>query len=151
MSDFSARPTLSAHEVLRFSIEHARMRVRHVGLHHDRVSVSLRDHSPQQNLWELMQIRDTVRLTRFPKLHPPSFDGPAGNRFEGSIAVELFARVLATHRSAIVGRIQDLVARLNEDRAGVPGLDEDVATAVNGRRQEILLVARRLFPADFPA
>ncbi len=151
MSDFSARPTLSAHEVLRFSIEHARMRVRHVGLHHDRVFVSLRDHSPQQNLWELMQIRDTVRLTRFPKLHPPSFDGPAGNRFESGITPELFGRVVATHRSAIVARIRDLIAQLNKDRAGVPGLDEEVAMAVNGRLREILLVARRLLPADFPA
>ncbi len=150
MSDFSSRPTLSAHEILRFSIEQARMRVRHVGLYHDRVSVSLRDHSPQQNLWELMQIRNTVRLTRFPKLHPPSFDGSAGNRFEGSIAVELFARILATHRSAIVGRIQDLVARLNEDRAGMPDFDEEVATAVDDRLREIFQVASRLFPADFP-
>ncbi|WP_297970900.1 hypothetical protein [uncultured Amaricoccus sp.] len=150
MSDFSSRPALSAHEVLRFSIEHARMRVRHVGLHHDRVSISLRDHSPQQNLWELMQIRDTVRLTRFPKLHPPSFDGPTSNRFESCITPELFARILATHRSAIVQKIQDLVARLNEDRAGVPGLNEEVATAVDDRLREILQVARRLFPGDFP-
>lgn len=150
MSDFSSRPTLSAHEILRFSIEQARMRVRHVGLHHDRVAISLRDHSPQRNLWELMQIRDTLRLTRFPKLCPPSFDGPAGSRFEGSITPELFARVLATHRPAIVARVQDLVARLNEDRASAPGLDEEVAAAVDDRLQEILQAARRLFPADFP-
>lgn len=150
MSDFGSRPTLSAHEILRFSIEQARMRLRHVGLRHDRVSISLRDHSPQRNLWELMQVRDTVRLTRFPKLRPPSFDGPAGTRFDGGIAPELFARVLATHRSAIVARAQDLVARLNEDRASVPGLNEEVATAVDDRLQEILEVARRLFPTDFP-
>jgi hypothetical protein len=125
------------------------MRLRHVGLHHDRVSVSLRDLSPQQNLWELMRMRDTVRLTRFPKLHPPSFDGPACNRFGGSITPELFARVLATHRSAIIARIQDLIAQLNEERATVPGLDEEVATAVDDRHQEILQVARRLFLTDF--
>lgn len=150
MSDFGSRPMLSAHEILRFSIEQAHMRVRHVGLHHDRVSVSLRDHSPQQNLWELMQIRDTMRLARFPKLHPPSFDGPTSNRFESGITPELFGRVVATHRSAIVARIRDLIAQLNKDRAGAPDLDEEVAMAVNGRLREILLVARRLLPADFP-
>lgn len=150
MSDFSSRTTLSAHEILRFAIEHANMRVRHVGLNYDRVSISLRDQSPQKNLWELMQVRDTVRVARLPKLYPPSFDGPAGNRFDGGITPELFGRVVATHRSAIVARIRDLIARLNEDRATAPGLDEEVATAVDDRLREILQVASRLFPADFP-
>jgi hypothetical protein len=56
MSDFSSRPTLSAHEILRFSIEQASMRVRHVALYHDRVSVSLRDDAPQKNLWEIIKV-----------------------------------------------------------------------------------------------
>ena len=151
MSDFGSRPTLSAHEILRFSVEQARMRLRHVGLHHDRISISLRDHSPQRNLWELVRVGDTVRLTRFSKLHPPSFDGPFGNRFEGSITPKLFGRVVATHWSAIVARVQDLVARMIEDRANASGLDEEDADATDDRLREIQQVARRLFPTDFPA
>jgi hypothetical protein len=150
MSDFSSRPTLSAHEILRFSIEQASMRVRHVALHHDRVSVSLRDHAPQKNLWELVKVTGgAVRLTRFPKLRPLSFDGPFGNRLEGSITPELFARVVATHRPAIVAMVQDLVARLIEDRAS--GLDAEDVKAADDRLREIRQVASQLLPADFPA
>jgi hypothetical protein len=152
MSDISSPPTLSAHEILRFSIDHASMRVRHVGLHHDTVAISLRDHAPQRNLWELVQVTaGAVRLTRFPKLRPPSFDGPFGNRFDGSITPELFGRVLATHRLAIVAMVQDLVARLIEERARASGFDEEDAKAADDRLREIQHVAARLFPEDFPA
>jgi hypothetical protein len=82
-------------------------------------------------------------------LRPPSFDGPFGNRFEGSITPELFARVVGTHRPAIVAMVQDLVARLIEDRAS--GLDAEDAKAADDRLREIRQVAGRLLPADFPA
>lgn len=149
MLDFSSRPTLSAHEILRFSIEQASMRVRHVALHYDRVSVSLRDHAPQRNLWELVKVAGgTVRLTRFPKLRPLSFDGPFGNRFEGSITQELFGRVVATHQPAIVEMVQDLLTRLIEDRAS--GLDAEDVKAVDDRLREIRQVASGFLLADFP-
>ena len=90
MSDFGSHPKLSAHAILRFSIEQARMRDRHAGLHHDRGSISLRDDSTRRNLRELMQVRNTVRIARFLKLRPPSFDGRAANRFEGTIMPERF-------------------------------------------------------------
>lgn len=150
MPDFSSRPTLSAHEILRFSIEQASMRVRHIGLHYDRVTISLRDHA--KNLWELVRpTGGAVRLTRFPKLRPLSFDGPFGSRFEGSVTPELFARVVATHRTAIVATVQDLVARLIDGRASASGLDEVEANAADDRLREIQQTASQLFPADFPA
>lgn len=148
MSDSSSRPTLSAHEILRFSVEHKCMRVRHVGLHYDRVFVSLRDDTRQRNLWELVNSSGGgARLTRFPKVYPVSFDGPFGGRFEGSITRELFMRVVGAHRPAIVAKIQDLVGWLTEQRASAHGLDD---AAVDDRLREIQQVASRLFPADFP-
>ncbi len=147
MSESSSRPTLSAHEIMRFSIEHKRMRVRHVGLHYDRVFVSLRDDTRQRNLWELVQLPGSARLTRFPKLYPVGFDGPFGGRFEGSITQDHFMRVMGSHRPAIVAKIQDLVGWLTEQRASAYGLDD---AAVDDRLQEIQQVASRLFPADFP-
>jgi hypothetical protein len=64
MSDSSSHPTLSAHEILRFSIEQPSMSVRHVGLHQDRVFITLRDNAPEKNLWELVQVTGgAVRLT----------------------------------------------------------------------------------------
>ena len=149
MADITARATLSAHEILRFSLEQANMRVRHVGLHQDRIVISLRDDSPQKNLWEIMEITGgPVRLTRYPKLRRLSFDGPYGNRFEGSITPGLFARVVITHRPAIVAIIQNLVARLIEQRASAFGLDEK--DGADHRLREIRQVANRLFPEDFP-
>lgn len=147
MSDSSSRPTLSAHEILRFSVEHKCMRVRHVGLHYDRAFVSLRDNTRQRNLWELVQLPGSARLTRFPKVYPVSFDGPFDGRFEGSITQELFMRVVGAHRPAIVAKIQDLVSWLTEQRASAHGLDD---AAVDDRLREIQQVASRLFPADFP-
>ena len=79
-----------------------------------------------------------VRLTRYPKLRPLSFDGPYGNRFEGSITPGLCARV-----------VQNLVARLIEQRASASGLDED--DAADHRLRELRQVANRLFPENFPA
>ena len=149
MSDFSSHPTLSAHEILRFSVEQASMRVRHVGLHQDRIVISLRDDARQKNLWEIMQVTGgAVRLTRYPKLRPLSFDGPFGGRFEGSITPELFARVVAAHRPAIVAMVQNLVARLIEQRASASGPDEE--DAADHRLREIRQVASLLFPEDFP-
>lgn len=149
MSDSSSHPTLSAHEILRFSLEQANMRVRHVGLHQDRIVISLRDNAPQENLWEIMEVTGgAVRLTRFPKLRPLSFDGPFGGRFEGPITPEIFARVVATHRSAIVAKAKDLVAWLIEQRAAASGPDEE--DAADDRLREIRQVASRLFPEDFP-
>jgi hypothetical protein len=150
MPYLGSRLTLSAHEILRFSIEQASMRFRHVGLHRDRISISLRDHTRQRNLWELMDAKGRVRLTRFPKLHPQSFDGPAGNRFEGSITPELFARVVATHRSAIVLAIREQVAHLADERATASGPDAQSTMATDDRLQEIRQVASHLFPHDFP-
>jgi len=149
MSDIKAGATLSAHEILRFALNQANMRVRHVGLHQDRIVISLRDDSPQKNLWEIMEVTGgPVRLTRYPKLRPLSFDGPYGNRFEGSITPALFARVVATHRSAIVAKVKDLVAWLIEQRAGASGPDEE--DAADDRLREIRQVASRLYPKDFP-
>jgi hypothetical protein len=149
MSNVTAHATLSAHEILRFSLQQASMRVRHVGLHQDRIVISLRDDSPQKNLWELMEVTGgPVRLARYPKLRPLSFDGPYGNRFERSITPGLCARVVATHRPAIVAIVQNLVARLIEQRASASGLDEE--HAADHRLREIRQVASRLFPEDFP-
>ena len=118
------------------------MRVRHVGLHQDRVFISLRDNAPEKNLWELVQVTGgAVRLTLFPKLRRLSFDGPFGGRLEGPITPEIFARVVATHRSAVV-------AWLIEQRAGASGPDEE--DAADHRLREIRQVASRLFPKDFP-
>jgi len=124
------------------------MRVRHVGLHQDRVFISLRDNAPEKNRWELVQVTGgAVRLTRFPKLYPVSFDGPFGGRFEGPITPELFARVVATHRSAIVAKVRDLVAWLIEQRAGASGSDEK--DAADHRLWEIRQVASLHFQEDF--
>lgn len=148
MSEPSSRPTLSAHEILRFSVEHTGMRVRHVGLHYDRVFVSLRDDTRQRNLWELVLVTgDGARLTRFPKVYPVSFDGPFGGRFEGGISQDFFMRVVSAHRPAIVLKIQDLVSWLTKQRASSHGLDD---AAVDDRLQEIREVSGRLFPEDFP-
>jgi len=149
MSDSNSHPTLIAHEILRFSIGQPSMRVRHVGLHQDRVFISLRDNAPEKNLWELVQVTGgAVRLTRFPKLRPLSFDFPFGGRFEGPITPEIFARVVATHRSAIVAKAKDLVAWLIEQRACASGPDEE--EAADDRLREIRQVASLLYPKDFP-
>lgn len=150
MSEFGSFPRMSAHEILRFSINHVNMSVRHVALHHERVVISLRDKAPQRNLWELEQAGDTVRITRFPKLRPLDFDGPYGNRFEGSITPELFARIVAAHRPAIVSMVRTTVACLNEGMPSALGLDEQGVKVLEDRRREIQQVASCLFPEDFP-
>ena len=81
---------MSAHEVVRFGADQASMRVRHVGLYGDRVVISLWD--LQQDLWELAQTREIVRLTRFPALRPMSFDGPSGARSTATIPPALLER-----------------------------------------------------------
>jgi hypothetical protein len=147
MSDSNSHPTLSAHEILRFSVDQASMGVHHVGLHQDRIVISLRD--AEKGLWEIIQVTGgAVRLTRYPKLHPLSFDFPFGGRFEGSITPELLARVVTAHRPAIVAMVQNLVARLIEQRARASGPDEE--DAADHRLQEIRQVASLLFPEDFP-
>jgi hypothetical protein len=150
MCNGSWRMMLSSHEILRFSVEQANMRFRHLGLHRDRVCMALRDDSPARNLWELVHIGDTLRLTRFPKLRPPSFDGPVAHSATATITPELFARVLATHRPAIVQTIREQITFLANLQASASGLHEDEAKAAEDRKQELQQVASRLFPRDFP-
>lgn len=76
---------LTAHEILRFDVDHEKMRVRHVALHFDRAVISFRDFSPQSNLWELARRSGACRLTRFPKLYPLGFEGAFGHCFEGRV------------------------------------------------------------------
>lgn len=125
------------------------MGLHHVGLHQDRIVISLRDAAREKSLWEIIQITGgALRLTRYPKLRPLSFDFPFGGRFEGSITPELFAYVVTTLRPAIVAMVQNLVARLIEQRAHASGpVEEDAA---EHRLLEIRQVASLLFPEDFP-
>ena len=138
---------LTAHEILRFSVDHAKMRVRHVALHHDRVVVSFKDSSPQSNLWELAQREGPCRLTRFPKLYPPGFEGPFGHRFEASVTDDFFSRVVAAHRPAIVSMIHDHIAVLVRE---AERLLDGSASADAERLREFRDVASRLFPENFP-
>lgn len=142
--------TLTAHEILRFSVDHAKMRVRHVALHHDRVVVSFKDSSPQSNLWELAQREGTCHLTRFPKLYPLGFEGPFGHRFEASVTDEFFSRVIAAHRPAIVSMIHDLIAVLVREAERLSGSEHESAAVKAERLREIKDVSSRLFPHDFP-
>ena len=142
---------ISAHEVVRFSADQASMCVRHVGLCADRVVVSL--WGPQQDLWELLQTSDHVRLTRFPSLRPISFDGPSGARSTATIPPALLERVLKTHRLAILEMIRDQIDHLADQRVGVAKPNgvhshHDVAVAED-RLEEVRAAAGRLFPEDF--
>lgn len=150
MSGFGSSPTLTAHEILRFSIDHVNMSVRHVALHHERVVISLRDRTPRRNLWELEQVGDTVHIRRFPKLRPLDFDDLFGNHPEGSITPQLLAKIVAAHRPAIVSMVRTTIACLNEGMPSALGLDEQGVKVLEGRLREIQQVASRLFPADFP-
>lgn len=140
--------TLSAHEVLRFSIDHKEMCVRHLALNFDRVIVSLRDRSPERNLWEVAKIRGTTRLTRFPKIRRVGFDGPFQSRFEAPVPENLFARVIVAHRPSLLAHIQDVVAFLRRTQAAAADLDD--VTAATERLRELQAVAGGLFPEDFP-
>lgn len=139
--------TLSAHEILRFAIDHKEMRVQHLSLNSHRVIVSLRDRAPERNLWEVARIRGVFRLTRFPEIRPVGFDGPFGRRFEAPISENLFARVLVAHRPALLARIQKVVALLR--KAPTDAADPDEATAATERLRELQAVARDLLPEDF--
>ncbi|MER2508152.1 MAG: hypothetical protein ABTQ27_05270 [Amaricoccus sp.] len=142
--------TLTAHEILRFSIHHAKMRVRHVALHHDRVVVSFKDSFPQSNLWELAQREGTCVFTRFPKLYPTGFEGSFGHRFEASVTDEFFSRVVAAHRLAIVSMIHDHIAVLVREAERRSGSDFGSAAVDADRLREFQDMASRLFPEDFP-
>jgi len=151
MSDVNPPMMLSSHEILRFSAEQARMHLRHLALYRDRVCIALRDDSPAQNLWELLHIGDTARLTRFSKLRPLSFDGPAAHGLASTITPDLITRVLTTHRPAIVQAIRQQIERSIDDQANATGLDEHGARAADDRMRELQQVASRLFPQDFTA
>lgn len=138
--------TLSSHEILRFSLDQREMRVRHVSLNYHRVIVSLRDHSPQRNLWEVANIRGATRLTRFPKLYPVGFSGVFGHRFETPITQGLFDKVIDAHRPAIIATVRDRVA-LQEQEAAAANRDD--ADLLAERLREMRHVAGRLFPEDF--
>lgn len=140
--------TLSAHEVLRFSIDHKEMRVRHVSLNYHRVIVSLRDTAPERNLWEVANTRGTARLTRFPKNRRVGFDGPFECRLEAHIPENLFARVIVAHRPALLEHNQDVVVFLRTMQANAAEPD-DVAAATE-RLRERQAVAFGLFQGDFP-
>jgi len=124
---------LSAHEILRFSANQAAMRFRHLGLYRDRTVIALRDHRPERNLWELVQTGGEVRLTRFPKLRPASFDGPAGNRFSARITPALFETVARVIPGSILTHylmddaVAKEVARLIDEH--VPGTRPNVDVA----------------------
>jgi hypothetical protein len=143
---------MSAHEVVRFGADQASMRVRHVGLYGDRFVISLWD--LQQDLWELLQTGDHVRLTRFPSLRPMSFDGPSGAKSTATIPPALLERVLKTHRLAIVAMIRDQIEHLADRKAGVAkpnGVDSHHDVAVSeDRLEEVRAAAARLFPGAFP-
>ena len=138
--------TLSSHEILRFSIDHKEMRVRHVSINYHRVIISLRDSAAERNLWEVANIRGQTRLTRFPKLHRVGFGGVFSHRFEAKITQGLFDKVVAAHRTAIVATVRDRVALLEREAAAA---DHDDADLLVERRREMLHVAGRLFPEDF--
>ena len=78
MPGFNSGQMLSSHEILRFAFDHSGMRLRHVGLYGEKVVISLRDDTAQSNLWEIVQVGQDVRLTRFPRLRPPRIKGPFG-------------------------------------------------------------------------
>lgn len=136
---------LTAHEILRFGVDHAKMRVRHVALHYDRVVVSFKDSSPQSNLWELARREGTCRLTRFPKWYPLGFEGPFGHRFEASVTDEFFSRVVAAHRPAIVSMIHDLTAVLVREAECPSGSEYGSAAVDADRLREFQDVASRHF------
>lgn len=147
MPDFNLGQMLSSHEILRFALDHSGMRLRHVGLYAEKVVISLRDDTALSNLWEIVQIGQDVRLTRFPKLRPARIEGPFGNRSEGRITPDLFTRIVAAHRSAIVSTIRNRIALLVEERTGATSLEQEV---IDDRMREMQGVAARLFPMEFP-
>ncbi|MER2508983.1 MAG: hypothetical protein ABTQ27_09500 [Amaricoccus sp.] len=124
------------------------MRFQHLSLDHHRVIVSLRDRSPERNLWEVARIRGVFRLTRFPEIRPVGFDGPFGRRFEGPIPKNLFAGVVTAHRPALLARIQQVVALLR--KAPTDAADPDEVTAATERLRKLQAAACGLFPEDFP-
>lgn len=147
MSEFDT-PTLSAHEVMRFSRDHAGMEVRSVGLHDYRIVLTLRD--ARQVLWELADTHGRVRLTRFPERHRISFEGAFGRGSEAIITRELFERVITAHRPAIVSTVRTLVVEAIEARVRASATGEEDARTMDDRLDEMRRVIRYLFPANFP-
>lgn len=142
-------PTLSAHEILRFSRDQAGMRVQNVGLYNHRLVISLRD-CARQDLWELANLGSRLRLTRFPERYPLSFEGRLGSSSEGTITRELYARVVAAHRPAIVALIRNLIAEAMEARVRASGMGAEDARAMDDRLKELRRVLRHLVPGDVP-